>query len=599
MNLKKNINKSKEIKSSNKIKNKNNVYDLDTPAKMYEYQSRIKIINKKINQKVKEEQKNIEKYLSKITTNFHSMTSRNFYRDYKKYSEKYFHTTNLVDDIAEKYQEKGYIIPNFHHDFFKVNPLLDCNVNKLFISYLFNRNGEKIDYHKIYNQMKSVKYIKKLKKIVDPELSEEKEDKYDKYDKDKKTKKKKIKLKNKKARSKKEKDNKNKKFSEGGLTLSRNINKLNNNNLNSNKKNNSSKTIIFQHLKGVHNERYNKTRISFFNKNEKSRFNRSKSINNSSMHFKIERKNNRHESHDLRKNSLLLLNLKSDLKNTISSSKNLILLNTNSTLNNTKNSSNINSQYYLKTEKKVNNKIEGYLLDTPQNKYKNIISSHDKSSKNTKPYSSANNEGNDSLNQRTQSSRVKMSLLPFKIKEFSVNSKRDNSISKSRKNVIVDYNFKHTSYPKIKRYSHRCSTSRNQNNLIDNKIKNAIISSSTRNKKSLLEEKDRYINIIYKELKAGKYEDIEDKMKYYLKSKKMGENEINYLLKKYEYKNLNSNFQELKKLINENNLSKKIERIYLNNHDFNRIEPLMNAFNKKDKEIFLFENKISNIYNKS
>ena len=343
----------------------------------------------------------------------------------------------------------------------------------------------------------------------------------------------------------------------------------------------------------------NKTRISFFNKNEKSGFNRSKSINNPSMHFKIERKNNRHESHDLRKNSLLLLNLKSDLKNTISSSKNLILLNTNSTLNNTKNSSNINSQYYLKTEKKVNNKIEGYLLDTPQNKYKNIISSHDKSSKNTKPYSSANNEGNDSLNQRTQSSRAKMSLLPFKIKEFSVNSKRDNSISKSRKNVIVDYNFKQTSYPKIKRYSHRCSTSRNQNNLIDNKIKNAIISSSTRNKKSLLEEKDRYINIIYKELKAGKYEDIEDKMKYYLKSKKMGENEINYLLKKYEYKNLNSNFQELKKLINENNLSKKIERIYLNNHDFNRIEPLMNAFNKKDKEIFLFENKISNIYNKS
>ena len=38
MNLKKNINKTKEIKSSNKIKNKNNVYDLDTPAKMYEYQ---------------------------------------------------------------------------------------------------------------------------------------------------------------------------------------------------------------------------------------------------------------------------------------------------------------------------------------------------------------------------------------------------------------------------------------------------------------------------------------------------------------------------------------------------------------------------------
>ena len=79
----------------------------------------------------------------------------------------------------------------------------------------------------------------------------------------------------------------------------------------------------------------------------------------------------------------------------------------------------------------------------------------------------------------------------------------------------------------------------------------------------------------------------------------MNEREVECCIKKYEYKNLKSNFNELKKYINEKKLSKKIERIYLNNHDYNRIEPLMNLLNNKEKEIFRFDNKISNIYSKS
>ena len=83
------------------------------------------------------------------------------------------------------------------------------------------------------------------------------------------------------------------------------------------------------------------------------------------------------------------------------------------------------------------------------------------------------------------------------------------------------------------------------------------------------------------------------------RTKKMNEREVECCIKKYEYKNLKSNFNELKKYINEKKLSKKIERIYLNNHDYNRIEPLMNLLNNKEKEIFRFDNKISNIYSKS
>ena len=79
----------------------------------------------------------------------------------------------------------------------------------------------------------------------------------------------------------------------------------------------------------------------------------------------------------------------------------------------------------------------------------------------------------------------------------------------------------------------------------------------------------------------------------------MEENEVDYMFKKYDYKNVKSNFSELKKYINEKKLSKKIERIYLNNHDYNRIEPLLNILNKKEKEILQFNNKISKIYDKS
>jgi hypothetical protein len=170
MKLPKSKNTSKDIKANhnNKTHNKRNFEEFDTPTKIYEYQNRVHMIQRRINEKVKEEQKNIEKYLTKLNLNYQSLTSRNFYRNYQKFSKKYFKTTNLIDDIVEKYEHKGYIIPKLNHDFFKVNPLLDSNVNKLFISYLFNNNGEKINYEKFYKKNKGVKYMKKLKTFICP-----------------------------------------------------------------------------------------------------------------------------------------------------------------------------------------------------------------------------------------------------------------------------------------------------------------------------------------------------------------------------------------------------------------------------------------------
>ena len=141
---------------------------------------------------------------------------------------------------------------------------------------------------------------------------------------------------------------------------------------------------------------------------------------------------------------------------------------------------------------------------------------------------------------------------------------------------------------------------KNENSKIEDIFKDAMILTKSNNKLNFSQKKEGVINLIYKQLKAGRYGNIENQMKNYLsKTKKFDDDEINFVLKKYNYKNLKSNFNELKQIIKEKKISKKIERIYLNNNDYNRIESLMNSMNKKDKEIFRFENTISKIYNHS
>ena len=598
MKLKKSNNFINGLRENSNIKtnNKKNIYSLDTPMKIYNYHNRVHMIQKKINKKVKEEHKNIEKNLSKITTNFHSLTSRNFYKDYKKFSDKYFKTTNLIDNIADKYHEKGYIIPNLNHDFFKVNPLLDSNINKLFISYLFNQNGKKVNYEEFYEKNKGIKYIKKLIKLVTPEKNKEEKEHKKKKSKNKKLKHKKLKI--------QKTENRLTRVSENGLTYIRNIHNYTINKESSSRKNNSNRSIVIYNVKGNFNERYNKNKNNFslFNKDRKSKINRSKSINNTSTVFKTERSENRYDTKrdSLNQENKLYLNLPTEQNKVRNSSNNLTLINTYTIINNIKNSSKNNKHLYLKDEKKSTNNTGEYILDTPQNKLKNKIdiSSQNKSS-NTKPFSSNNTEKNYSYNQKYQSSKAN-SFLSFKIKDFSSNSKKTKNSPQSKKNVIIEYNNKITSYPKIKHYTYYNNKNKKENSKFDNVIKDASISSKNVKKLNLTEKKEGAINKIYKQLKAGKYENIENKIKNYLyKNKKLNDNEAEHYIKTHEYKNLKSHFFELKRYINEKKISKKIERIYLNNHDYNRIEPLLGLLNNKEKQILRFENHITKIYNNS
>ena len=595
MRVHKNKNFSKEHSSNQnkKSNNKNNIDRLDNPMKIYEYHNRVYMLQRKINKRVNEEKKYFEKNIKKFNTNFKSFTSRNFYHDYKKFSEKYFKTTNLVDDIAYKYHEKGYKIPKINNDLFKINPLLDCNMNKLFISYLFNGNGKKVDYGEFYRTNKSVKYIKKLLHVISPEENEDEKEKVIIN----KLRKKKVKSKNVKTDKKESKENE---ISKRRLMHFMNVSEHKMDNGENNKSYSSNKIIKIYHDNDISTERYsNKSKYSLFN--AKNKLNRSKTINNNNLPKFKERKKNRNESHrtNLKEKSGLNTNSTAERNKARNSSINLASLNVNLyTSNNNQNlsevehySSKVNHHFFLNI-KKINEESEKN-INTPKNKDKIEISSRDKSTNNTKPFSSTTNEENYSTN-------TKKSIKSFKINEFSNNSKTTKNSTSSKKLIITDYNNRNLPHQNFYRYSFTGMNKKNENSKIEDIFKDAMILTKSNNKLNFSQKKEGVINLIYKQLKAGRYGNIENQMKNYLsKTKKFDDDEINFVLKKYNYKNLKSNFSELKQIIKEKKISKKIERIYLNNNDYNRIESLMNSMNKKDKEIFRFENTISKIYNHS
>ena len=586
-NLKNSSTKLQEKRNKNS-NNKNNIGSLDTPIKIYEYQNRVHMMQRRINQRVKEEQKNIEKQLSNFSTSFHNLTSRNFYRDYQKFSEKYFKTTNLIEDIAQKYEEKNYKIPNLNHDFFKANPLLDCNMNKLFISYLFNSNGEKIDVNKMYKSNKGIKYITKLKNFISPEKSEDNIDNEIKNEKKSKNIKMKILLK------KKRKNNfpriKSKSLMNNNLQ----------NKIDISKKNKTSRNITIYKYKGILNGKLNKlNNTGSFNKNNK--INLSKSRNSSSSSKPLERRENRYKSHrfNINEKDKLFLNIPNNQSKTRNSSNNLKLFNTTYNIRINKFSQKDN-HIYLNTEKISTNKTSECILETPKNKIQISSSNQNKSTNNTKSYSIINNEKipSSSLSSKKISSyKSKNTLISLKIKDFSLNSKNNKNSKLIKDNKLNQTSTKITSYNKKGRKSY---TYRSKKNIkFENIIKGATISLSGAKKINLSESKEESIEHIYKSLKAGKYENMEYKIKNYLLNIKKADNdEVNSIIDKYQYKNLRTNFNEMKTCINNQNLGKKIEKLYLNNHDYNRIEPLMNKLKIKEKEIFQFENKISKIYNK-
>jgi hypothetical protein len=108
-----------------------------------------------------------------------------------------------------------------------------------------------------------------------------------------------------------------------------------------------------------------------------------------------------------------------------------------------------------------------------------------------------------------------------------------------------------------------------------------------------------YLQKLYKTIKKGNIKKNEDLIRKYLNDvKHLKKDESDMIISNYSYKNIKNNISELKEKIGLDNLGKKTERLYLNNHSIKRVLPLLKSMKEQQTNIFRFEKIISTGHNK-
>ena len=98
--------------------------------------------------------------------------------------------------------------------------------------------------------------------------------------------------------------------------------------------------------------------------------------------------------------------------------------------------------------------------------------------------------------------------------------------------------------------------------------------------------KTEFFNFANNRLKKGKFDDIDVYVKKYLNEVESRTNdETNYIISKYNYKNLKNNLDEIEKYIQKSELDRKTERIYLNNFISRRIGNSLKSMKEKENQI--------------
>lgn len=556
------------------IKN-NEPLSAERELELKEYKNLVNNKKRLINLKILEEEKNLENSLSKITYKFNRIKvsklrneNQNFSNEYNSFSKKHFKTIDLlIKDLSDTYNNKGYQIPNLQNNLFKINPLLENRTNKIYLSYLSTLSQKESNKKKLYNSNKPIKYMKKLENIISPDTD----------NKEKKKTKAHMVSKRKNIKKRYKTNVKEKKRTQIlNNSIKSLINLINNNMSNIDnqsyiKKRNKSEVVIKK------NKIYN---AGIFNDIKNLHIDGQKNLNNSNI-----KKNNSDKKTIM---SNYYINHENDLiyKNYFKSTKKLIIPKLNglfplNSINKINNEG--NDTLYLKTER-CTNKTKQYILNTPRILKKPNLS-NEKSNNKTKAFSITNENSSLSYRSRVENSKTKESPY-YKINEFTINSYKSNTSNKF--NQTTGKRSKYTSSNKINKKE-------NLNRRIPLEFK---ISSPKKLFKNDDDTKEKNINEIYKLFNNCNIKDSKNNIKLYLsKTKQLNENEINEIMTKYSYENNNLNLQELQKLINEKKISNKIFKLYLNNNDYNRIEPLLKTLNEKDEKIMQFDKKIARLSN--
>jgi hypothetical protein len=246
------------------------------------------------------------------------------------------------------------------------------------------------------------------------------------------------------------------------------------------------------------------------------------------------------------------------------------------------NNTDIGENETISNTERTGSKSKMYRLKTPR-----IIKNPNCSNEKTKTKTfSITNENSSSNRSKIDNSKSKEYTF-FKIKEFTVNSYKSSNSN----------TFNQTSMGKVKYSNKKINREVNSNKNIPMEFR---ISTPKKLFNKDEDNKEKSINKMYKLFNFGEVKDAEKNIRYYLsKFKQLNQNEINEMMSKYNYQNNNTNLLELQNLISEKKISSKIFRLYLNNNDFNRIEPLLKILNEKDKKIMQFDKKIAQISNNS
>ena len=544
---------TKKIQAQSRNRNSKGIFLTDRIAEINGYQNIVNNKKRIINKKIHEEEKYLEQSLIKISNKWSNINNEKLKNENKKFSEKYnnFSKANfmtiesLVGDLSEIYYKKGFKIPNLHNNLFKVNPLLENNINKIYLSNIFKPKQKVRNRKRLFNSNKAITYMNKLEKLISPEKEEDDDELKIKAPNriEKKLIKKRIKIANKSRNSKKiltnsikniiklinkNESNDNEDFScfrkRNKSEVKKRENGKNYNILYNTNIINNEKIIIKDNIS--HKYESKKSLSNYFNK-------RNNKKNATISKFTMNNNNNNN-------NSKIFYNKKS-----YNSSKKLKIpilngLSLNQSNNKIKDY-NKEKDLYFETERKINKNNNRFILNTPNN-LKNISSSHEKSSKNTKAFSKTNENSSLTFKSKLESNKTKDSPS-LRIKEFTINS------YKSKKS---ETNGKTNSY---------ISSNKLRNEVIsksDKKIPLEFRIASPKSKNKNEEEKLKFMSKIYKQSNFGDLKDIEKNLKIYLTEiKHFNEKEVNEIIEKYDYKNLNTNIQELKNIINEKEIEKK------------------------------------------
>ena len=575
--------------NAKKIKN-NRIFLTEKKEEIHEYQNLDNNKKRIIKMKIAEEEKNLENSLLKLSNRFDNITSlkinkenKDFSEKYNKFSKKHLKTIDsLMQNLSDIYNNKGYQI-NLKNNLFKLNPLLETKTNKIYLSCLVTSNNNTNNKHKSINAnntSKAVEYMKKLENIISKDNTEEKLRNKACNISQNKVIKNRLKIKQKRKEEKQNKILTDSIKSLIGL-MNDNMNRIENQDF-IRKRNKS--YVVKRREKEIFSNEKNNTGISNIQKDINILTERKKNLININNSPIIKRNNEKKSTF-----SNYYINTKNSKLYDLSNTYNYKTFNSSKKLNKEQ----LNELILFDSNNKKNNKEndtllaknenKNYILNTPKI-FKNIDLNKEKSKSLTKAFSLTNDDSSLSYRSRIDNSKTKHSSL-LKFKENGLNSF----------NISNKYNYNNTSDRKSKYPSSRKLKTEEKNKKVPSEFK-ILTPKKLFNDDEI--DKDKFIKRMYKSFISGDYKDAKKYIKIYLsKIKKLSEKETDDIMNKYITQNYNLNVKKLQNLINEKEISKKIFKLYLNNNDYSRIEPLFKLLTDKDEKILQFDKKIAKISN--